>query len=143
MKTILLVAVIILLFVVTISFAEDQIRIEDSYGTWVNPDYNIANPAEVIICKPDSTLSGYAKATDTDIDWTLQYTITDSWYDEEGNLFVKYEGALDFAQQSSHAYFLNKFSENGDVWEMVWSGVKYPSEVSLIGGSYSIYYRQE
>ena len=76
------------------------------------------------------------------IDWTLQYTITDSWYDDEGNLFVKYEGALDFAQQSSHAYFLNKFSNDGTVWEMVWSGVDYPNEVSLIGGNYRIYYRQ-
>jgi hypothetical protein len=142
-KTILIVVVIILLFAVTISFVEDKIKIEDTYGTWVNPDYNIANPAEVIICKPDATLIGYAKATDTDIDWTLQYTITDSWYDDEGNLFVKYEGPLVFAQQSSPAYFLNKFSNDGDVWEMVWSGVKYPSEVSLIGGSYRIYYRQE
>ena len=143
MKTTLFVLVIILLVPVTISFAEDQIRIEDSYGTWVNPDYNIANPAEVIICKPDSTLIGYAKATDTNIDWTLQYTITDSWYDDEGNLFVKYEGVLDLAHQSFHTFFLNKFSNDGTVWEMVWSQVKYPSEVSLIGGIYRIYYRQE
>jgi hypothetical protein len=143
MKTILFVLVIILLFAVTISFAEDKIRIEDTYGTWVNPDYNVRDPAEVIICKPDSTLIGYSKATDIDIDWTLQYTITDSWYDDEGNLFVKYEGALNWAQQSSHLYFLNKFGNDGTVWEMVWSGVDYPTEVSLIGGNYSIRYRQE
>ena len=142
MKTRTFVLVISLLFAVTIAFAEDKIRIEDTYGTWINTDYNVSAPAEVIICNPDGTVIGYSKATDTDIDWKAQYTITDSWYDSEGNLFVKYEAPVDRVQQTSHLYFLNKFSNDGTVWEMVWSGVDYPTEVNRIGGNYTIYYRQ-
>ena len=142
MKTRMFVLVIILLFAVPSSFAEDKIKIEDTYGTWVNPDYNVSNPAEVIICNPDGTVIGYSKATDTDIDWTHQYTLTDSWYDDEGNLFVQYEADVYRVQTSAHLYFLNKFSDDGTVWEFVWSGVDYPTEVSLIGGNYTIYYRQ-
>ncbi len=142
MKTRRLLSIFILLVAVLVLFAGKKISIEDTYGTWVNSDYSVSAEAEVIICNPDETVIGYSKATDTDIDWTLQYTITDSWYDDEGNLCVKYEGAVDRVQTSSHLYFLNKFSNDGTVWELVWSGVDYPTEMSRIGGNYTIYYRQ-
>jgi len=44
-----------------------------------------------MILNPDQTDVGYAKETDTEPAWIAQYTITDSWYDNEGNLWIKRE----------------------------------------------------
>ena len=80
---------IVLFLAVSLSFGEDKISIDDIYGTWVNPDYNEKGQYAKIINNPDGTYEWYSKDTDTEPAWTGQHTITDSWHDRKGNLWVK------------------------------------------------------
>jgi hypothetical protein len=132
-----------LLFTVSLIYAEDKISIGDTYGTWVNADYNERSEVALVIFNPDGSAVGYAKDTDTEISWTAQLTITDSWYDEDGNLWIKREGDLVSGARTYFYYWLEKYSSDGSVWEYVWRGSGYPTEMSLIGGNYEIHYRQD
>jgi hypothetical protein len=142
MKPTTLILVIVLFIAVSISFADDKITIEDTYGTWVNPDYEWGIYEEVIILNPDGTIVGYDKETDTEPEYTIQSTITDSWNDNEGNLWIELDGPGVGVFGDFYIYWLNKFSKKGMVWESVFSFVDYPDELSPIGGIYTIYYRQ-
>jgi hypothetical protein len=137
-----LVLGIILLFTVSVSLAGDKISIDDIYGTWINSDYEWGVYEEVIILNPDGTIVGYDMETDTEPEYTIQSTITDSWNDNEGNLWIEYEGPGVGVFGDFYIYWLNKFSNKGTVWESVFSFVDYPDELSPIGGIYIIYYRQ-
>ena len=144
MKTRTVVLAIVLLIVVSPSFAEDKISIDDSYGTWVNSDYNEKGQDAKVVINPDGTVVSYAKETDKEPNWTGQFTITDSWHDNEGNLWINREGiAVKTYDIPQYIYLLYKFSNDGTVCELVWSGVDYPTEMSPIGGNYEIHYRQE
>ncbi|MHA2218900.1 MAG: hypothetical protein ACXACY_23505, partial [Candidatus Hodarchaeales archaeon] len=61
MKTRMFVSILILalLFAVSVSFASDKIKIEDTYGTWVNSDYNTEVQFAKIICYADGTIAVY------------------------------------------------------------------------------------
>ena len=139
MKTRTLVLVIVTLFAVSVSFADDKITIEDTYGTWVNSDYNVVYKPAKSIYYSDGTYEIFSREIDTEPAITGKNTITDSWYDEEGNLWVKNT----WVEVSSTGYGLFKFSDCGKVLEYVWSEVDYPDEVSPIAGNYWIQYRQE
>jgi hypothetical protein len=143
MKPTTLILVIVLFIAVSISFADDKITIEDTYCAWVNADYNERSESALVIFNPDGSAVGYAKDTDTEIYWTAQLTITDSWRDEDGNLWIKREGNLVYWARTHFEYWLEKYSSDGSVWELVWRESGYPTEMSLIGGNYGIYYRQE
>jgi hypothetical protein len=143
MKFKTLIIVIALLFAASVSFAGDKISIDDIYGTWINSEYKFGMYEAVIILNPDGTIVGYDKETDAEPEYTCQSTITDSWYDNEGNLWIKFDGpGVGVLNPNFYLYWLNKFSHDGTVWESVFSGVDYPTELSLIGGNYIIYYRQ-
>jgi len=138
-----LVFMVAIILAVPISFAEDKIEIEDTYGTWVNSDYNEKGQDAKVVINPDGTVVSYAKETDKEPKWTGQFTITDSWHDNEGNLWINREGiAVKTEQMSQYIYLLYKFSNDGTVCELVWSGADYPTEMSPIGGNYEIHYRQ-
>ena len=142
MKTRMLFVLIALLFVVSVSFAGDKITIEDTYGAWINSDYNTEKYGRAKeINHPDGTSEWYYRVTDIEPCYTLKYSITDSWYDKEGNFWIKC--IFYTIEENSTSYMIFKFSDSGKVRESVWSGVKYPDEMSPIGGNYSIYYRQE
>jgi hypothetical protein len=146
MKPRVLVLVIALVLVVSLSFAGDKISLDDIYGTWVNSDYNEKAQSAKIVSNPDGTELLYSKETDTEPAWTSESTITDYWYDEEGNLWVKYSWVnkeLEASGYTSSGYSLSKYSDSGTVCESVWSQVDYPDEISPIGGNYEIYYRQK
>ena len=132
--------IVILLFAVSLLFAEDAISIDDIYGTWVNADYNEKAPRAKWIRHNDGTLELYNKVNDNETSYTGKETMTGSWYDEEGNLWTQ---SITFFNDGSMSYLLSKYSDSGNVWELVWSEAKYPDEMSPIGGNYSIYYRQE
>jgi len=139
MKARMLLSVIILLLVFSLSFAGDKITIEDTYGTWINSDYNeVYKPAKSIY-HSDGTYELYSKVTDTKPAVTGKNTITDSWYDKEGNLLIKNI----WVEVGSTGYGIIKCSDSGKVREYVWSGADYPDEVSPIAGNYWIQYRQE
>ena len=73
----MLILVIILLLLFSLSFAGDKITIEDTYGTWVNSDYNeVYKPAKSIY-HSDGTYELYSKVTDTKPAVTGKNTITD------------------------------------------------------------------
>ena len=74
--------------------------------------------------------------------FTFSYTLSDSWYDNEGNFWIKYT-FYSFEEDGYSGYIIFKFSDSGKVRESVWSGAKYPDEMSQIGGNYAIHYRQE
>jgi hypothetical protein len=142
MKTRVLSLVVTMIFVVSISFAEDKITIEDTYGTWINSDYNVKQYGRAKeINHPDGTAEWYYRVTDIEPGFTLKYTIKDSWYDKEGNFWIKC--TFYTIEENSTSYMLFKFSNSGKIRESVWSGVKYPDEMSPIGGNYRIHYRQE
>jgi hypothetical protein len=126
MKTRMFAIVIVLFLAVSLSFAEDKITIEDTYCAWVNADYNERSESALIIFNPDGSAA-----------------ITDSWHDEDGNLWIKREGSLVYWGRPHFYYWLEKYSSDGSVWESVWRGSGYPTEMSLIGGNYGIHYRQE
>jgi len=145
MKTGTLAVIVVLLLVVSLSFAGDKISIEDTYGTWVNSDYNEKAQAAKVVGNPDGTDLLYSKETDSEPAWTLESTVTDYWHDEEGNLWVKYtwvDKELEGSGYQSSGYTLSKYSNSGTVCENVWSYIDYPDEMSPIGGNYEIYYRQ-
>ena len=151
MKTRMLILVIILLFTVSVSFAGGKISIEDTYGTWVNADYNEKGQYVKEIDHPDGTYVLYLKLTDTEPTWIGEKTIIDSWYDKEGNLWIKCTIFWEEERSSyerevggqSTSYRLYKYSDSGKVRESVWSYQDYPDEMSPIGGNYAIHYRQE
>lgn len=68
-----------------------------------------------------------------------EFTITESWYDDEGDLWFKNTwGNKDLG---GIEYFLNKISKSGTVWEGCWNGTSYPTEISPIEGECFVYYR--
>jgi hypothetical protein len=143
MKFKTLIIVLALLFAASVSFAGDKISIDDIYGTWVNPDYKFGFAEEVIILNSDGTIVGYQYKTDIAPEYTCQSNIADSWYDNEGNLWIKFDGpCVGILNPNFYTYWLNKFRHDSMVWESVWSEVDYPTEMSPIGGNYVIYYRQ-
>jgi len=141
MKIRVLYLIIPMIFVLSISFAENKITVEDIFGTWINSDYNEKYGRAKEIHHPDGTSEWYSKETDTEHGYTLKYTITDIWYNEEGNLWIK--STFFTIEDSSTGYIIFKFSDSGKVRESVWSEAKYPDEMSPIGGNYAIHYRHE
>ncbi len=140
MKTRALILVVILIFATIVLFAGKKISIEETYGTWVNSDYNEKGQWAKIIINPDGTYALYNKDTDTEPAWPGKYTVTDSWHDRKGNLWVKstFVNDIDYAS----AYILEKISKDGLTMEWVWSMADYPTEMSPIGGTHAIRYRQ-
>ena len=144
MKIRTLFLVIILLFVISVSFAGNKITIEDTYGTWVNSDYNDKGIEAVAIMTSEGKIIRYNSEKDTEPYWTGNYTVVDSWYDSEGNLWLKRTFDSDtHAREDFIGYELSKYSDSARVWEAVWKSSGYPTEMSLIAGTYEIRYRQE
>ncbi len=77
-------------------------------------------------------------------------TIIGSWYDKEGNLWIKWTIFWEEERSSYkepvggdlYSYGLFKFSDSGKTRESVRSAQDYPDEMSLIAGNYAIHYRQ-
>jgi len=141
MKSVTLIFMIVLFFSISVSFAENKITTEDTYGTWINADYNEKYGRAKEIHHPEGISEWYSKVKDTKPAFTLNYTLTDSYYDDVGNLWMKYTFLT--IEDGSTGYIIFKFSESGKVRESVWMEARYPDEMSPIGGNYVIHYRKE
>jgi hypothetical protein len=130
-----------LLLTASIAFAEDMISLEDTFGTWINSDYNFSGQNAKIIVTPEGIVEEYRVDTDTEPIYRSKRTITASWHDSNDNLWMKC--VLVELDMGEKLYELDKFSDSGRVWELVWRGSDFPVEMSPIGGSYEIHYRQE
>ncbi len=140
MKTRTLILVLILIMALLVFFAGKKISIDETYGTWVNSDYNEKGQSAKTINNPDGTYEWYSKDTDTEPAWIGKYTVTDSWHDRKGNFWVK--STFVTVDTGFSGYILSKYSKDGTTWEGVWSALDYPDEMSPIAGEHSILYRQ-
>ena len=139
MKTRTYLLIIILLIASSVLFASKKIPVEDTYGTWVNSDYNETGQYAKIILNPDRTLERFFKVTDTEPYCKYKYTITDSWHDHKGNLWIKFS----FITNSGRTFYvLSQYNKSGTIMEWVDSEIDYPTEMSPIAGFYGIYNRQ-
>jgi hypothetical protein len=137
----------VLTFILTVLLAvgsyatgpQQSARTELQFGIWVNSTYNVNGQFAKNIINPDGTIKRFCAETDTEPNCYGKYTVTSSWHDRKGNLWIKFNydttGGLTF-------YVLTKYSNSGTVWEWVDSQIKYPTEMNPIAGNYGIYYRQ-
>ncbi len=79
MKTRKLLISIILLSTSLLLFAVDKITIDQTYGTWVNSDYNYSGQNAKITITPEGIVEEYNKDTDEDPIYRSKRTITDRW----------------------------------------------------------------
>jgi hypothetical protein len=141
MKTRTLILVVILIFATIVLFAGKKVTKDVIYGTWVNSEYNETGKEAKWIINPDGTYEAYLSEKDTEPIWTGHFTITDSWHDRKGNLWVK--STFDDDDDADIIVSeLSKYSKDGTIWESVRSEGDYPTELSPIVGTHSILYRQ-
>ncbi len=141
MKLRTLILVVILIFATFVLSAGKKISIEETYGTWINSEYNEKGIEALVVMTSDGKIARYNSEKDTDPLWTGNYTVTDSWYDRKGNLWIKRTFDSD-THDDFIGYELSKYSNSGKVWEAVWQSSGYPTEMSPIAGTYEIRYRQ-
>jgi len=142
MKIRTLLLMMLLLFAISFSFAEDNFSINPLVGSWVNTDYYKIQKDGKWIIKSDFTLDAFDDPTRTTVPRTFTIVIDDSWSDAEGNLFYK----LTFKRAAwEHiTYELWRLDSSQTVLESMWgSTVEHPEEIKVGHSSYSIHYRQE
>lgn len=135
------IVILVLLFPISVSFASDNIKIEDTYGTWVNTDYNTKVQFAKIICYADGAIAVYEKESDTEPKWIGKCVITNSWCDLNGNLWIKREVTYKLTGQIVKSYWLEKYCNDCTKREYVWSNLVCPTELSQQKDKYAIHYR--
>jgi hypothetical protein len=155
MKARMLVSILILVFTVLIVVGscstgkKAYVAKEDEgfYGTWVNPDYDEGEHWGKLVLKPGA-FEWYTKTDSTHSTRYGETTITDKWTDSEGNIWYKYMDTLTVyggSKDTNPKYGLVKIDKLANTFEIVASGIDYPTEIdpdSLLY-TYRIYYRQE
>jgi len=126
---------------------------EELYGNWVNSDYNDTTRAARHIIT-DGLIQLHATDDSPRVAAINLYTITDKWYDSEGNIWYKAiitERAkketlgTDSLSSTEPIYVLAKISNSGKILEVVKYSVDYPTEFDPdeLRYHYEILYRQE
>ena len=145
------ILILVLLFVVSVSFAEDKTPVDQFFGTWVNEDYNeVRMQWEKVTLNPDGTFDYYNNSNDTKPFMSGTFILKDSWIDSEGNLWIledEYVGTY-FEGKKVSEYLINKISKSGTTLECISNNQKigrHPEEKDLNpnDSSYRVYYRQE
>jgi len=121
---------------------------EELYGTWVNPEYDGGIYYAKYVIKPDGTWDEYAMSNSNSPVGVGEYTITDKWTDSEGNKWYKNISTFfddESIKNPDTYYYLCKIDKTGNVHEMLWSSIDYPTEFDPDGlrYNYRIHYRQE
>ena len=118
-------------------FAQDPLYIpgdnEELYGTWVNKEYL---PPKVTNYPGEWAAFRSVKSEETAE--TGKYKITDKWTDSEGNIWYKTE----VSHHVQKVYQLDKISNSGKTWELVYSSSKYPMKIDPKDANYYIYHRE-
>ena len=148
MKTRTLIYVSILFSAVTLLFAEDVKRtisetefFEIFSGTWVNEDYSgVIYWRQKIINYSDGRWEEYNFIKDDQPDHYGKYTMDDIWMDSVGDIWFKAHWEC---LVHGKYFLLGKISNSSTVLENVLQESRYPTEISPIGGHYTIRYRQE
>jgi len=142
MKTRTLIIVIVLLLVVSVSFAEDKISIDPMVGTWINTDYDKIDKWGKFIIKPDFTIEAFDDPARKPLPATFTFTVNESWSDAEGNIY--YKVTIKRPGYGRITYELWKLHSSQTVFE--WMGgsyaVEHPKEIKPGHASYNIHYRQ-
>lgn len=139
--------IMILLFAGCRSTPPAIFTLEDLAGTWLNEDYSAIgsyyDPKEVVTA--DGVVRGYSQITDAEPDWTYKISIVECWRDENGDIWFKCEwkniGREAEVAKTTEYYGINKISVSGTVWESCLKGSDYPTELSPLGGGYTIHFR--
>jgi len=128
---------------------------EEIYGTWINTSYKytmwgskdyhhtLANYAQKIITKKDSTYEIYGSVNDMVPQFKFQYTITDNWTDSDSNIWYKIVSQYRSEYSERIRFGLNKISNTGRTWEFNVSEDDCPTQIDPNHPEYRIYYRQE
>lgn len=98
------------------------------YGTWSNKDHDgTAEPSKYDF-NLDGTWAIYRTTTDKEPSGFGEYSITEKWTDDMGNVWYKttWKGALD----SESKYGLTRVSDSGTILEAAFSVTKYPTEIN-------------
>ena len=150
MKTRTLVSILIPVLVALIIFegyADDKKAFKKDYkflaGTWINEEYNSHPHKAKFVMYRDGTWDSYNKTSDTGINESGHYIITEKWIDSEGNTWYKahiWWGSI--VEGKPGSYELDRVSKSGKVWEYVNLTGDYPTEMDESFIRYHIYYRQ-
>jgi len=149
MKSVTLILVIVLFFMVPFLFAEDVKNaisemefFEVFSGTWINEDYlGKTGYRQKWVLYPDGGWENYNLITDDQRGCYGRYTMDVMWVDSNGDVWFK--ASMECLVHESKYFVLGKISNSGTVLEQVFQAGRYPTEISPIEGLYNIRYRQE
>jgi beta-lactamase regulating signal transducer with metallopeptidase domain len=114
------------------------------FGTWINPDGATQEMGAKVVFFPEYRELWYVRPSDSTPNMETRSAIEETWTDADGNFWYKGRHEGDFYPSKKAAwncYWLIKINASGTTLEFVESGVRYPEEMSPIGGSYTIYYK--
>ena len=114
-------------------------------GTWMNKEYESIRGNVKYEVNSDGTFISFAKMYHIEKNVYREgvYEIVEKWRDEAGNIFLKtmtWYGEK--VEGEPWSYELDKISEDGSVWEWVFSRAGFPEAVDKNNYNYGIYYRQ-
>ena len=137
----------LLIFATCVTTQKANISIEDIAGTWINEEYNhIASPISAkVVVTADGVLKTYDLIEDEKHGFTFKLSIVESWYDENGDIWFRAVSELIGPESEFRPYthyILNRLSDSVTIWKRCGSTVEYPTELSKLAGSLSVYFRQ-
>jgi hypothetical protein len=119
------------------------------FGTWINEEYggvSKSSPQKCVIFSAGRELD-YKTMSDAQPEWEGRFTIEKAWVDEEGNHWYKTRWTGNYfpyrIEESWKGFGLTRINNSGTIMESVSAEAGYPEELSVLGGAYGIYYRQE
>jgi hypothetical protein len=119
------------------------------YGTWVNKEYEgrIDLSAKIVSDSAGKGLN-FEHLSDSQPSEEFEYAVTEAWTDSDGNHWYKTRWtnrSYPVLPQNPvyKGFSLIRINPSGSVYEEVYSMAQYPTELSPIGGTYGIWYRQE
>jgi len=118
-------------------------RIEEFYGTWVNPKYKGVDQdsEQKMILYDWGYGEGFYKVTDNNVIDRWTFIFADKWTDKDGNIwytvFNQWAGSV-------HWFTLNKISKKGTVLEAVGWRDHFPTDADFNpkANNYFIFYRK-
>lgn len=118
-------------------------------GTWVNEEYGgVSNMrSQKLVIFAEGRELDYRNIPDTEPEFEGRFTLERTWVDEEGSHWYKMRYRANYypyrETESWGGYALTRVNAEGAVLEGVNAGAGYPEQMSVIGGDYGVYYRQE
>ncbi len=138
------------LLAVTCTTSRAAVKPDDSfYGTWVNKEYEGRGDLSVkFVHSPTEKTWFWDHLSDPEPIDVAEYVITEAWTDSDGNHWYKARWTTTSnpstpATPVYKGFSLIRTNASGSVYEEAWSQAGYPKELTLIGGNYGIWHRQE